>query len=84
MKSLRFHWRNLARHGIEAEEIKECLLNHHFCFGIREEAGMSIKSLAELMLANSSNLFTRIEKIIGSSSTPCLPDRRMLNCTDAK
>lgn len=29
MKPLRFHWDNLARHGIEEEEVHECFFNRH-------------------------------------------------------
>ncbi len=32
MKPLRFHWHNLARHGIEAEDIEECFFNRHLLF----------------------------------------------------
>ena len=32
MKPLRFHWRNLARHGVEAEDIEECFFNRHLLF----------------------------------------------------
>lgn len=41
MKPLRFHWRNLARHGVDEEEIRQCFSNRHFLFknprgGIKE------------------------------------------------
>jgi hypothetical protein len=32
LKPLRFHWRNLARHGVEAEEIRQCFSNRHLLF----------------------------------------------------
>ncbi len=41
MKPLRFHRRNLARHGVDEEEIRQCFSNRHFIFknprgGIKE------------------------------------------------
>ncbi len=32
MKPLRFHRRNLARHDVGEEEIRECLFNRHLLF----------------------------------------------------